>query len=175
MPGEFTVHACMWIIDDLGITCSLIAKVHSFIMYNHNIACRMYPDGMVLKQLEEQHSDIIASTWPHSDNLPAKQSYFKTLIENYHSVGLFSQDKPDESIGWCVQYPYGHPGHLFVVEEHRRREFASLLLEHMCRCIRADGLTPQITTEVQNECGNKLMKRFSFVEHTKFRYVRHLC
>ena len=139
------------------------------------MCCRMHPDGIVLKQLKEHHSDIVASAWPHSDNLPAKTSYFKSLIENYHSVGLFSQDKPDEPIGWCVQYPYGQPGHLFITEEYRRRGFASLLLEHMCKCIRADGLTPQVNIDDYNEGSMKLMQRFGFVEHAKFRYVKHLC
>ena len=136
--------------------------------------CRTCPDGFVLKNLEEHHSDIAAPLWPHADSLPAKQSFFKLLIETYHSAGLFSQDEPDKPIAWCMQYPYGQPGNLYITEEYRRRGFASLLLEHMCKCIRADGLIPQVGVDDYNDGSKKLMQKFGFVEHAKFRYVRHL-
>ena len=136
--------------------------------------CRTCPDGIILKKLEEHHADIVASVWPCSDNLSAKQSFFKLLINTYHNAGLFSQDKPDEPIGWCVQYSYGQPGHLYIAEKYRRRGLASLLLEYMCRCIRADGMIPQVNVDDYNDSSMKLMQRFGFVEHAKFRYVRHL-
>ena len=135
---------------------------------------RTYPDGFVLKSLKEHHSDIVAPLWPHSDNLPVKQLFFKLMIKTYHSVGLFSQDEPDKPIAWCMQYPYGQPSNLYITEEYRRRGFASLLLEHMCKRIRADGLIPQAGVDDYNDGSKKLMQKFGFVEHAKFRYVRHL-
>lgn len=85
---------------------------------------------------------------------------------------MFSDKERDTPIAWCVQYQYGHPGHLYVAEKYRRRGFASLLLEHMCSCMVKDGLEPQVVVDSDNDNAKKLMEKLGFVEHGKFMYMR---
>lgn len=85
---------------------------------------------------------------------------------------MFNDEEPDMPIAWCVQYPYGHPGHLYVAEKYRRRGFASLLVEHMCSCIVKDGLEPQIAVSINNDSARNMMEKLGFVEHGKFMYMR---
>ena len=102
--------------------------------------CFTCPSGFVLKILNEEHSEVVAPSWPAIDDLQAKQALFKVLIKCFHSVGLFSKEDPNTPIGWCMQYPTGQPAHLYVTEPYRRRGFATLIMKHMCKCIQEDGL-----------------------------------
>lgn len=138
------------------------------------ITCRTCPEGFILRKLKEQHAEVVAPSWPGLDDLQAKQNFFKSLIKAFHSIGLFSQEDPDEPIAWCLQHPNGHPGHLYVTEKYRRRGFASLLMKHMCKYIQEDGLVPEACVEESNDCAQKLMKRIGFVEHCKFKILINL-
>lgn len=133
--------------------------------------CRTCPEGFVLRSLEERHAEVVSAYWPYSNNVEAKQEFFKSLIKKFHSVGLFAQEDPNKPIAWSLQYPYGPPANLYVIEKYRRRGFASLLMEHMCKCIQTDGLVPWAGVEVSNDSGKELLRRMGFVELGKLRYL----
>ena len=119
----------------------------------------------MLKDLSEEHPEVVAPSWPAIDDLQAKQALFKILIKNFHSVGLFSQEDPNTPIGWCMQYPTGQPAHLYVTEPYRRKGFATLIMKHICRCIREDGLIPEVSVEDRGV--KDLMVKIGFVENGK--------
>ena len=133
---------------------------------------RKCPEGFFVKRLEEHHAEFIAPFWPYGDDISAKQAFFKNLIKNFHSVGVFTNEEPTIPIAWCVQYQYGQPGNLYVIDKYRRKGFASLLLEHMCNCIREDGLEPQLCVDDVNDCGKKLMDMLGLVQQGQFRYLK---
>ena len=124
------------------------------------------PTGFKLRKLEEKHCELIAPYWIGIDDLQTKQTFFEVLIKNFHSVGLFTEEDPNTPIAWCVQYPNGRPGHLYVTEPYRRMGFATLIMKHMCRCILEDGLIPGVA--VQNQIAKDLMEKMGFVEMDKY-------
>lgn len=134
--------------------------------------CRDCPNGFVLRKLEEHHAEVISPFWTHSDSVEAKENYFKSLIKKFHSVGVFSvtQDQ-DTPIAWCLQHPFGQPGHLYVIEKYRKQGFASLVLEHLCKCIQEDGLVPEICCSWSNIAAKGLMKKLGFVEYEKHKIL----
>lgn len=89
--------------------------------------------------------------------------FFKGLIRNFHSVGIFTIDDTDEPIAWCLQYGNARLGHLFVLEEYRRRGFASLLYQHICKQILADGLLPEVVVDEHNDIGVVLVEKLGFL------------
>ena len=109
--------------------------------------------------------------WPYTDDFQARQDFFKSLIERFHSVGLFTEEDEDTPVAWCMQHPFGQPAHLYVTQEYRRRGFASLLMGHMCKCIQAEGLMPEAAVEWNNNHGRKLMKKLGFVEHEMYKFL----
>ena len=101
----------------------------------------------VLKKLETSHVEEIAANWKHSDEMTWEaHSLLVYLIENFHSVGLFQKLESgkisDSPIGWCLQHPEGELAHLFVHEKHRRKGYASIIVQCMCSQIVADREVP---------------------------------
>ena len=88
--------------------------------------------------------------------------FFEGLINNFHSVGMFTIDNPDQPIAWCLQYSNARLGHLHVLEEHRRKGFACLLYQHICGEIIADGLIPEVVVDEHNHIGINLVKKLGF-------------
>lgn len=127
-------------------------------------------EGFAHRRLEEVHADYIVSFWPYFNQVPStvKISYFKTLIRNFHSVGIFNKKELDKPIAWCVQYPYGALGNLFVMEDYRRRGFASLIIEYMCKRIQRDGMVPYAGVTLKDDAGTKLLNKMGFVEFSKW-------
>ena len=124
-------------------------------------------EGYSLRSLEEVHADHVVSFWPYFNHLPNRIAFFKVLIRNHHSVGIFTEEEPDKPIAWCVQYLFGAAGNLYVMENYRRRGFASLLMEHMCKCIQEDGMVPYVGVSLNNDAGTKLFNKIGFVEFSK--------
>ena len=135
------------------------------ILTKYRIVC---PTGFKLRKLEEKHCQLIAPYWIGIDDLQVKQTFFKVLIKKFHSVGLFTEEDPNTPIAWCVQYPAGQPGHLYVTEPYWRRGFATLIMKHnvMCKCILEDGLIPRVV--VQKQIAKDLMEKMGFVEMDKY-------
>lgn len=126
----------------MKITAAKMLPIYGILL----CSCRACPEGFELRKLKEDHAKVVAPYWAVFDDLEAKEAFFKILIRCYHSAGIFSQEDPeDKPIAWCLQYVFGQPGHLYVTEPYRRRGFATLLMRHICRCIKEDGLIHQET------------------------------
>ena len=137
---------------------------------------RVCPDnGFVMKKLEERHAQLVAQSWHYSEDTLAKEGMFQQMIKNYHSAGIFVDGGPEEPIAWCMQYPYGPLAHLYVTEEYRKRGFASLLMKHVLKCVRDDGLLPQANVDKSNASGKRLMEKLGLVEHDKVTYLKSMC
>ena len=77
----------------------------------------------------------------------------------------------DTPIAWCMQHPFGQPAHLYIKEEYRRKGFASLVMQHMCKCIQDDGLVPHTGVEWRNTPAKELMKKLGFEEYQKWKVL----
>ena len=77
----------------------------------------------------------------------------------------------DTPIAWCMQHPFGQPTHLYVMKEYRRKGFASLVMQHMCKCIQDDGLVPEAGVEWCNTPAKELMIKLGFEEHQKYKVL----
>ena len=135
------------------------------------ITCSECPEGFVIRELEELHTDTVSQSWTHSENREAKRNHFKSLIKRFHSVGVFSVEDRDTPIAWCMQHPFGQPAHLHVTKNYRRKGFASLVLQHICKRIQDDGLVPEICTEWCNTPAKELMKKVGFEEYQQHKLL----
>ena len=104
--------------------------------------------------------------WSYMDR-DKKISVFTKIVKQHHSVGIFpicsgKIDKPP--VGWCMQYPSGFFGHLFVNEEHRRKGLAKVLVQHICCLIEEDGEVPLAFVEKDNIKSLSLFRSLSFVQ-----------
>ncbi len=100
-------------------------------------------------------------------NHDSKISFFTEAIKQQHSFGIFLKHsgKIDKSpVGWCLQYPSGFIGHLFVYEEHRRKGLAKILVQHICCLIKGDGEVPLAFVERDNVKSIALFQSLSFVQ-----------
>ena len=138
---------------------------------------REYPVGYILKPLEEHHADFISRYWEWIFNDSDKIIFFKGLIKHFHSVGMFTSDNPDQPIAWCLQYGNARLAHLYVMEEYRRKGFASLLYQHICEKIMADGLFPEVVVDEHNRIGIDLVEKLGFIRSVTHigLMVKHLC
>ena len=100
-----------------------------------------------------------------------KVLYFRYLIRNFHSVGLFAREDLDKPVAWCLQYPFGQPGHLYVLEKYRRKGFASLMYAHICKSIQDEGFIPAISVDEQNHISESLCKKLGFLQSGRFQEV----
>ncbi|XP_064400353.1 uncharacterized protein LOC135346600 [Halichondria panicea] len=124
------------------------------------------PEGYVLRSLEECHIEEVSVEWSYMDR-DKKISLFTQIVKQQHSVGIFPtcSGKIDKSpVGWCLQYPSGFFGHLFVNEEHRRKGLAKVLVQHICCLIEEDGEVPLAFVERDNIKSLSLFRSLSFVQ-----------
>ena len=130
----------------------------------------------MLKSLREHHADVVSKYWFTIFDRSQTILFFKGLIHNFHSIGLFIVDGDDQPIGWCVQYSNARLAHLFVLEEYRRKGFAYLLYQHICKAIIADGLLPEVVVDVNNDIGINIVEKLGFVRSAKHTglLVKHL-
>lgn len=93
---------------------------------------------------------------------------YRHLVKLYHSVGVFTRlpsgITSETPVGWCLQYPNGEVGSLYVVEEHRRKGLAKIMVQHMCKLVVEDGEIPFISAEKNNFKPISLFLNVGFVE-----------
>ena len=137
---------------------------------------RTCPEGYVLGSLEECHIKEVSEEWHRMDH-DRKISLFTEAIKQQHSFGIFPKHsgKIDKSpVGWCLQYPSGFFGHLFVHEEHRRKGLAKILVQHMCCSIKGDGEVPLAFVRIDNVKSMSLFQSLNFVQSDFQATIFHL-
>ena len=77
---------------------------------------------------------------------------------------MFTVDNPEQPIAWCLQYSNARLAHLYVLEEYRRKGFASLLYQHICEEIMADDLLPEVVVDECNHIGINLVEKLGFIK-----------
>lgn len=97
-------------------------------------------------------------------NQSNKIKFFEGLINNFHSIGMFTINNPAQPIAWCLQYSNARLAHLYVMEEYRRKGFASLLYQHICGEIFAGDLLPAVVVDEHNDIGIDLVEKLGFVK-----------
>jgi ribosomal protein S18 acetylase RimI-like enzyme len=124
---------------------------------------RECPEGYILKPLKSDHAEFVSRYWEWIFvDFADKIKFFEGLINNFHSVGLFTTENPDQPIAWCLQYSNARLAHLYVMEEHRRKGFACLLYQYICEEIIADGLLPEVVVDEHNYIGINLVEKLGF-------------
>ncbi len=119
-----------------------------------------------MRSLEECHIEEVSESWIYMED-DKKKSLFTKIVKQQHSVGIFPKHsgKIDKSpVGWCLQYPSGFFGHLFVHEEHRRKGLAKILVHHLCCLIEEDGEVPLAFVERDNVKSLSLFRSLSFIQ-----------
>lgn len=82
------------------------------------------PPEFSFKLLPLEYIELANSTWPH--RYTGSTWYFELLLRANLGYGLFKQD---ELIGWVFIKEMGALGHLYTLEEHRRKGYGELILK----------------------------------------------
>ena len=120
-----------------------------------------------MRKLEDRHLEVVSTVWEYpvcGGIIP----FLTDLVKLYHSVGVFTRLPSgiisETPIGWCLQYPNGEVGSLYVVEEYRRKGLAKIMVQHMCKLVVEDGEIPFISAEKNNFKPISLFLNVGFVE-----------
>ncbi len=91
--------------------------------------------------------------------------YTASLIRSFDTTAIYLNTDTSASnpVAWALMYPNGTIAQLYVMEEHRRKGLARIVLQEMCKKIIARGDLPQTGVVVSNHTSLALMKKCGFV------------
>lgn len=115
---------------------------------------------MELRDLEEQHTDIINRTWYHNEG-PATESFVKATIVLNGGVGLFLKGN-DNPIAWnTIQHFYGL-GMLYTLEKYRQKGYASIVTKALSKKIAEAGIDPFACIKYDNVPSFSMFNKLGF-------------
>ena len=100
------------------------------------------PSDVYLKSLESSHAQLIFDNW--SQKITSSVHEVEEEIAKMPSAGLFLK-RNDQLVCWMVSNPPFGMGLLFTLEEHRRRGYAKLVTQYMCKRMVQSGFVPFVT------------------------------
>jgi len=93
------------------------------------------------------------------------------LITQLPSAGVFLKCN-DELVSWAVCHPpAGGLNHLWTVEEHRRKGYAKLVVQHLSKQLAQIGYVPFASIDVKNDASQQFFTSLGF----KFTKQTHVC
>ena len=90
--------------------------------------------------------------------------YFKYLIDNCFSVGLFLEVDSSQPVSWAVLSNFGHVVHVYTVEQHRRKGYSRVTMLCLMEQILEANMTPLVEIAENNTPSFKLNTGLGFVE-----------
>ena len=90
--------------------------------------------------------------------------YFKYLIDNCYSIGLFLEVDTSQPVSWAVLSNYGHIIHIHTVQQHRRKGYSRVTMLCLMERILEANMTPVLEIAVNNTPSFKLNTGLGFVE-----------
>ena len=92
----------------------------------------------------------------------------EALIKTFETCAVFDDQHSTNPVAWVIEYPSGEIGHLYTVEEHRRKGLATVLVREMCRKVIARGDLPLTVTTYDNPA-YLVLKKLGFMEMFRTR------
>ena len=93
------------------------------------------------------------------------------MIRHCESAAVFQVDDHTKPIAWAMQHPFGHIGHVFTLEEYRRKGFASIVNREIVKKIKDDGNLPECFMESDNPNTN-IVQKLGFVSMYQMLYLK---
>ena len=127
------------------------------------IVYRSCPKGTFTARLQINHAYFIhgfGKLFEPQDSL----QYLRYLIENCISAGLFLETDSSQPVSWALLSNHGHIMYLHTVEEHRRKDYATITMLYLMHQMLEVNITPVAETGIKNTPTIKLLTKLGFVE-----------
>ncbi|XP_071114821.1 glycine N-acyltransferase-like [Haliotis cracherodii] len=89
---------------------------------------RPTPDGFKITSLTPEQANLVNSFWPNNEGIHS-ELYIKELISKLPSCCLYNSE--ESMVGYALTYPTGYIGFLRVLEEHRGKGYAKVIMSHL--------------------------------------------
>ncbi|XP_047536425.1 uncharacterized protein LOC125070558 [Vanessa atalanta] len=109
------------------------------------------------KLLTLDYVNLVNTTWPHKT--PGSEWYFELLIKANLGYGLF---KGGELIAWSFIKEMGALGHLYTLENHRRKGYGELVLKLISNVLLKDNKCVYAFCIAGNNKAGNLYKKLGF-------------
>ena len=90
--------------------------------------------------------------------------FFKYVIENCISIGLFLDDDPSQPVSWAFLTHTGFINAVYTLEEHRRKGYSRVTMLCLMEQILEADMVPALGINVSNTPSIKLCNKLGFVE-----------
>uniref|UniRef100_A0A1B6E224 Glycine N-acyltransferase-like protein n=1 Tax=Clastoptera arizonana TaxID=38151 RepID=A0A1B6E224_9HEMI len=108
-------------------------------MKAQNIKLENLSNNLELRNLEEQHADIVNNTWAYKR--PGSLEFVQNSIVLNKGIGLFEKGC-DSPMSWnTIQHFYGL-GMLYTLEEYRKKGYASVVTLALSKDLADSGIDP---------------------------------
>ncbi|KAJ2948626.1 hypothetical protein O0L34_g7879 [Tuta absoluta] len=134
-PQKHVLDCIKRTIGDIGVKMN---GEHGLKMYMLPKETPLYevslPQGFTFKELTDDYLELYDSTWPH--RYPGSIKYYDLLIKSKSGYGLF---KEDQLVSFGFIKEMGALGHLFTLEEHRRKGYGGMVTKLICNELLKQG------------------------------------
>ena len=113
--------------------------------------------------------DYICSHWKYTKVTAHATTKIGMAVRCLPSSAIFITSDPTYPVAWILCHPFGHMGHWFTVEGHRRKGLGTLVLKDLCCKLLAEGYTPELESEDQEAIA--VIKSVGFVEFMRSRWL----
>ena len=130
---------------------------------------RTCPSGYFLGNLQPCHVDYIFSYGKYSSETKAVAETYRVAVSSLPSSAVFLTSNPAYPVAWFLCHIYGHMGHLFTLEEYRRKGLGTLVVKDLCLKLSAEGYIPECSSD--NPEAIRIFKSIGFVEFQMSRWL----
>ena len=116
-------------------------------------------DNVDVKSLETCHAQTVYDHWPYKHSTTVKDVVDE--IEQLPSAGVFLKEN-DELVSWMMSHPPTGMSRLHTMEQHRRRGYAALVTQYLCKRVAQSGYVPFVNINSDNDASYKFFKFMGF-------------
>ncbi|XP_026320966.1 uncharacterized protein LOC113231033 [Hyposmocoma kahamanoa] len=134
-PPLHAVECIKGVVKDIGKEITKINLVNFYVLDRRTplFDVDLLP-GFTFQQLSQKHIEIADSTWPL--RYPGSIFYFELLIRANSGYGLF---KDQELVSFGFIKETGALGHLYTLENQRRKGYGYMFLKMFCNVLLKEG------------------------------------
>ncbi|CAH1394551.1 unnamed protein product [Nezara viridula] len=122
------------------------------------------PEGVEIRELNPEHSDIIDIEWPHS--FPGSKQMLERQIRYNFGLGVF---RGDDLLSWAIQFYYGGIGAVQTLENEKRKGYGKAVVEAMTKKLGEMQKDVHLNIVEGNETSEAFFKSLGF----RFAYDSH--